>query len=245
MTASSVRAIAFLLAVLFSRSVVAYRESVPRTSSASARAQSAVNRNRRGRTTRQTILRAAADLLERRGFQALSVDAVARAAGVTRSSVYHQFHSRDGLFLHLIAESLRVLQRRGNGHRQRFATALDRFLDEAQRGFRGDPELLRMFFLLIFDRSWSRPELGRLLREAYRFRTRRLKDGLLDDGLTGPGGDVETLAVVLAAAFDGLYARSLIDLRGARLRRAFGMLRDLVAVRRAAEKQLDSDEQSC
>lgn len=201
---------------------------MPQTSSASARAPTAVTRNRRGRTTRRTILTAAADLLERRGFQALSVDSVARAAGVTRSSVYHQFHSRDGLFLHLIAESLRALQRRGDGHRQRFATALDRFLDEARRGFRGDPELLRMFYLLVFDRSWSRPELGRLLREAYRFRTRRLADGLLDDGLAAPRGDTESLAVVLAAAFDGLYARSLIDLRGARLRRAFGTLRELV-----------------
>ena len=154
-------------------------------------------------------------------------------AGVTRSSVYHQFHSRDGLFLHLIAESLRSLQRGGDGRRQ-FASVLDRFLHEAERGFRGDPELLRMFYLLVFDRSWSRPELKRLLREAYRFRTRRLTAGLADDGLRAPRADLEALAIVIAAAFDGLYARSLIDLRGARLKRAFRMLGDLA---RGAKKR--------
>lgn len=194
--------------------------------SRSSRAVVAVNRNRRGLSTRLAILRAAAGLLQARGFEALSVDAVARAAGVTRSSVYHQFTSRDGLFLHLIAESLRSLQRARNGRRSG-GSALDRFLHEAETGFRGDPELLRMFYLLIFDRSWSRPELRRLLREAYRFRTRRLAAGLNEDRLRPPRADHEALAIVIAAAFDGLYARSLIDLRGARLKRAFRMLGDL------------------
>ena len=207
-------------------------KAVPKTARSTIRPAGAVNRNRRGLSTRQAILHTAGSLLEARGFEALSVDAVARAAGVTRSSVYHQFHSRDGLFLQLIAESLRSLQRGGDGRRQ-FASVLDRFLHEAERGFRGDPELLRMFYLLVFDRSWSRPELKRLLREAYRFRTRRLAAGLADDGLRAPRADLEALAIVIAAAFDGLYARSLIDLRGARLKRAFRMLGDLA---RGSEK---------
>jgi len=186
-------------------------KAVPKTARSTIRPAGAVNRNRRGLSTRQAILHTAGSLLEARGFEALSVDAVARAAGVTRSSVYHQFHSRDG-----------------------FASVLDRFLHEAERGFRGDPELLRMFYLLVFDRSWSRPELKRLLREAYRFRTRRLAAGLADDGLRAPRADLEALAIVIAAAFDGLYARSLIDLRGARLKRAFRMLGDLA---RGAKKR--------
>jgi len=190
--------------------------------------QQPIQRNRRGLSTRQAILDAAGRLLQKKGFQALSVDAVARAAGVTRSSVYHQFHSRDGLFLHLIAESLRSLQRSGDGHRP-FASSLDRFLNEAERGFRADPELLRMFYLLIFDRGWSRPELQRLLREAYRFRTRRMAAGLAADRLKVPSGDHEILAVVLAAAFDGLYARSLIDLGPARMKKALALLRRMTA----------------
>jgi len=201
---------------------------VPKTPRSIERDRDAIQRNRRGLSTRDAILRAAGRMLEQKGFQALSVDAVARAARVTRSSVYHQFHSRDGLFLHLIAESLRALQR-GRDGRRHFGSALARFLHEAETGFRGDPELFRMFYLLVFDRSWSRPELKALLREAYRFRTRRLVVGLTDDGLRAPRGDLETLAIVLAAAFDGLYARSLIDLGPARLKRALRMIHDLAS----------------
>lgn len=190
----------------------------------------AVVRNRRGMSTRATILDAAHRLLQQKGFEALSVDAVARAARVSRSSVYHQFHSRDGLFLHLIAESLRRLQHEGRGGR-RPASALDRFLFEAETGFRGDPELLRMFYLLIFDRGWSRPELKRLLDEAYRYRTDRLAAALARDGLRLRSGDADTLAVVLVAALDGLYARRLIDLDDGRLRKAFRMIAQLVAGR--------------
>jgi TetR/AcrR family transcriptional regulator, regulator of biofilm formation and stress response len=204
---------------------------VSRSESPPRRNRRTVTRNRRGRSTREAILRAADRLLKRRGFEALSVDAVARAAGVTRSSVYHQFHSRDGLFLHLIAESLRGLQRRGDG-RYRYTSSLDRFLHEAEAGFRADPELLRMFYRLIFDRSWSRPELKKLLREAYRFRTGRLAAGLREDGVRG---DPEALAIVVAAAFDGLYARSLIDLGPGRLRRAFRTIQALVAAGQPAK----------
>jgi AcrR family transcriptional regulator len=191
------------------------------------RARRAVVRNRRGLSTRAAILAAARRLVEKRGLSALSLDAVARAARVSRSSVYHQFASREGLFLELIAEAFRRLQAETRG-RKRHASALERFLFEAETGFEVDPELLRTFYLLIFDRSWHDPELERQLREAYRFRTQRLVAGFERDGAAIHGKDLETLVIVLAAALDGLYVRRLIDLEGARLRRAFRLLGDLV-----------------
>jgi AcrR family transcriptional regulator len=196
-----------------------------------------VVRNRRGISTRAAILEAAHRLLKERGFEALSLDAVARAARVTRSSVYHQFHSRDGLFLQLIGESIRRLQpggRTGADHKP----ALERFLVEAEAGFRGDPNLLRMFYLLVFDRSWNRPELKRLLHEAYRFRTQRLAAALSRDRMRVTSAEAEMMAIVLVAALDGLYARHLIDLRGARLKQAFRTITDLVGSRiRPREKR--------
>ena len=198
-------------------------------------AQRAVVRNRRGLSTRAAILSAAQRLVEKRGLSALSLDAVARAARVSRSSVYHQFASREGLFLELIAEAFRRLQAETRG-RKRHSSALDRFLFEAETGFEVDPELLRMFYLLIFDRSWHHPELKRQLRDAYRFRTDRLVAGFERDGATIRGVELETLVVVLAAALDGLYVRRLIDLEGAPLRRAFRFLGDLVGSRLRAKK---------
>ncbi|MGH7805022.1 MAG: TetR/AcrR family transcriptional regulator [Candidatus Binatia bacterium] len=192
--------------------------------------QRAVVRNRRGLSTRATILAAAQRLLQKRGLSALSLDAVARAARVSRSSVYHQFASREGLFLELIAEAFRRMQAETRG-RKRHASALDRFLFEAERGFEVDPELLRTFYLLIFDRSWQHPELKRQLREAYRFRTQRLAAGFERDGTALPDKELETLVIVLAAALDGLYVRRIIDLEGAKLHRAFRLLGDLVESR--------------
>ncbi len=192
--------------------------------------QRAIVRNRRGLSTRAAILAAAHRLVEKRGLSALSLDAVARAARVSRSSVYHQFASREGLFLELIAEAFRRLQAETRG-RRRHASALDRFLSEAERGFEVDPELLRMFYLLIFDRSWQHPELKRQLREAYRFRTQRLAAGFERDGAKLRGQELETLVVVLAAALDGLYVRRIIDLEGAKLHRAFRLLGELVGAR--------------
>ncbi len=215
---------------------------MPRPLKAKRAASTSVTRNRQGLSTRDAILTSARRLLKSEGFQALSVDAVARAAGVTRSSVYHQFHSRDGLFLQLIAESLRDLQREQRVRRPA-RSALDRFLVEAEAGFDADPELLRMFYLLVFDRSSRRPELQRMLREAYRFRTNRLATGLEDDRTGLPRAQLRTLAIVLAAAFDGLYARSLIDLDRGDLKRAFRVLRELAA-QQLGKKELDSSEQS-
>ncbi|MGH7819103.1 MAG: TetR/AcrR family transcriptional regulator [Candidatus Binatia bacterium] len=195
-----------------------------------------MTRNRRGESTRAVILAAAHRLLKEKGFEAVSVDRVAKAARVTRSSIYHQFHSREEFLLHLIAESLRSLQRSRRKPRGAASTR-GRFLDEAEAGFRGDPNLLRMFYQLVFDRSAHRPAVDRLLREAYRFRTRRLAAGLEKDGVGSSPQEAEILAVVLVAALDGLYARRLIDLQGGRLRKALATLSELVSRRKSGRER--------
>src|SRR5690606_34001617 len=51
----------------------------------------------RGRATRKRILDAAADLIQRHGVAAVTLDDVERAAGVGRSQLYHYFDDRDDL----------------------------------------------------------------------------------------------------------------------------------------------------
>jgi AcrR family transcriptional regulator len=184
-------------------------------------------RNRRGLATRRAILNAAQRLLREQGFEALSLDAVARAASISRSSVYHQFESRDGLFLTLVADSLRrVLARR---RRARGAsTRLQRFMNDAESAILADSELMRMFFRLTFDRRWNRAAMRRVLRDAYRRRTENIVDGLVKDRTALAAADLETVAVLIAAAIDGLYARHLIDPQGDQLRGALALLHDMV-----------------
>src|SRR3954453_8760516 len=56
---------------------------------------------------REKILRAAAELFERDGVEAVSMDAVARAAGVSKGTLFHRFGSRAGPGRALLAEAER------------------------------------------------------------------------------------------------------------------------------------------
>lgn len=58
--------------------------------------------------TRERLLRAAAEVFARRGFQAASVDQVAEAAGFTKGAVYAHFESKEDLFLALLDERCRL-----------------------------------------------------------------------------------------------------------------------------------------
>jgi AcrR family transcriptional regulator len=57
---------------------------------------------RRRQQTREYLLRAAADVLARRGFHGASLDEVATTAGFTKGAVYSNFKNKEDLFLALL-----------------------------------------------------------------------------------------------------------------------------------------------
>ena len=61
---------------------------------------------------REKILEAAVELFERDGVEAVTMDAVARAAGVSKGTVFSRFGSRAGLAMALLDEAERDLQER-------------------------------------------------------------------------------------------------------------------------------------
>ena len=60
--------------------------------------------------TRESIIEAARKVLVRPAFQGLSLDEVARAAGVTRVTIYNQFRSKVGLLEALFEDSGRRME---------------------------------------------------------------------------------------------------------------------------------------
>jgi TetR/AcrR family transcriptional regulator, mexJK operon transcriptional repressor len=56
---------------------------------------------------RQLVLDAAADLFMAQGYGAVSMDAIARAAGVSKATLYAYFTSKDQLFATIIGEACR------------------------------------------------------------------------------------------------------------------------------------------
>lgn len=125
-----------------------------------------------GEDTRTRILSATRDLAVESGFEDFTVDKVARRAGVSRMTIYYQFHSKQGLLDALFDQLAR------NGKIDRLAEALQRpepldALADFIAVFCGFWESDRIAIRRL--RSWSglRPgdaESGMLARDARRRR---------------------------------------------------------------------------
>jgi AcrR family transcriptional regulator len=80
---------------------------------------------------REQLLDATKELVADRGFHAVSIEAIARAAGITRPIVYHHFDGLDGLLLALLdRETSRALEQlagmlTGQGPLAAFSAYLD------------------------------------------------------------------------------------------------------------------------
>ncbi len=90
--------------------------------------------------TRQRTLTSARDLLLARNFSEFSMEAVARKAGVTRLTIYHQFKSKTGL----LEELYNHIARRGN-------------IGQLAEVFQKDNDPLRTLhdFVRVFAEFWA------------------------------------------------------------------------------------------
>jgi AcrR family transcriptional regulator len=67
----------------------------------------------RGARTRQLVVDVTLELLAKRGYHAMLVDDIARAAGVSRATLYQYFESKEQIFIELLEECGGALQRVG------------------------------------------------------------------------------------------------------------------------------------
>lgn len=97
---------------------------------------------------RERILQTASELFYRQGIRATGVDAIVKAAGTTKMSLYHYFPSKNDLVLaHLekSAETMRALlqagiEARATAPKERLLAVFDVFTELlASEGFRGCP----------------------------------------------------------------------------------------------------------
>ena len=65
-----------------------------------------VHRERRGDVSRRAIIHVAIDCFSRDGFQATSIDRIARAAGVTKGALYYHFEDKHDLLLGAIDDRI-------------------------------------------------------------------------------------------------------------------------------------------
>jgi AcrR family transcriptional regulator len=167
--------------------------------------------------TRARLLNAAADLFAEQGIDAVSVDAVAHAAGRTSGSVYAHFGSKQGLLLALL-ESWKN-------------SVLTVLLAEVAVSSSPDDELAAVWenvargageesarWSLLEHELWLRaardPEVASVLRardeEARRFSARQLAGWTARVGAR-PAADPEELAVLVKALLNGLALQRRLD----------------------------------
>ena len=169
-------------------------------------------RQERGVRTEAAILEATMRLLAARGVHATSLEAVAEAAGVAKSSVLWHFGSKEELLLR-VAEHVFEEVARGPV-REILALPTIEERDEATWRFFSEtlherPELRRLIPYLIFESAEGRPELRDRLQQLYR----GIRE-LYESGLREVVADAEQrrrLAMISIATFDGLFLQWLLE----------------------------------
>jgi AcrR family transcriptional regulator len=167
--------------------------------------------------TRARLLDAAADLFARRGFHAVSTDAVAEAADRTSGAVYAHFGGKAGLLLALLdrwehdtAERMEAALGSATSDEERLRVLWEQFAEE--RDGANDTWLLLEHELFLH--AARDPEIGQVVAERYALARRSMGDTF--DAWLNQDGDDSTLdgaelAVLVMALLLGLEMQRRLD----------------------------------
>ena len=167
--------------------------------------------------TRSRLLAAAAELFADQGIDAVSVDAVAEAAGRTSGAVYAHFGSKQGLLMALLDEwrdsVLTVLLAEvavSDSPAGQLGAVWTNVSDTSER----DSSRWALLEHELWLRAARHPEVADIIRErnaeALRYSARRL-DGWTSTVGARPIGDPQELAVLVKALLTGLAMQQRLD----------------------------------
>ncbi len=168
-------------------------------------------KTRRGRESREAIVRAAAQLMYERGVRATSVDDVLLAAGAGKSQLYHYFETKEDLAAAVLDHQLgQVLEHQANfrletwrGVQAWFAALLER---QEERACRGCP-----VGSLAAEMSAVSDELAARVAESFARWRSALAEAFAEmqrNGRLAPQARSEVLATVTLAQIQGGYLLS-------------------------------------
>jgi AcrR family transcriptional regulator len=181
--------------------------------------------------TRDKIIRAARDLFSQSGFHGVTLDDVAKQAGVARATVYYQFESKYGLLDCVVTDALQAKKAEGlrlaREHEDALA-GMHLYFEEVCKFWSGDHILFRNAYGLaaidadaatLFDSYDDRR------RELLMWLAKRLDDqGHLRDGLTQRHATDVLWLLSSFRSFDQLHDRAQLSVD-----EAASLLNDLAA----------------
>lgn len=167
--------------------------------------------------TRARLLEAAAELFAEHGVDAVSVDAVAEAAGRTSGAVYAHFGSKQGMLLALLDEAAHSLVTVVSAEFELASSLEDRLRAVASNVIVAPAETTRRLLLLereLWLRAARDDEIAAALRARWKEAHDRMAHGFaewIDSGLLVANADPDTLATAFRALVVGLEMQQRID----------------------------------
>ncbi len=157
------------------------------------------------------MLRATQDLIRERGLEAFTVEAVAAASGVAKTTIYRHFSSSGELLLAALSEIAGELPEIDTGDvRHDLVELMSRYVEIAAR-----PDI-RQIMVAVMQRASTDEEFDRLRRRHIAERkapVRLVIQRGIADGLIDPAIDIDTVAALLEGP---MLARAMHDRSGFR-----------------------------
>jgi AcrR family transcriptional regulator len=144
--------------------------AAPKPNGTAVRASPTLRRDRGRKTTRERILAAAERLFAERGFERVSMPAIARASGVTAGAIYKHFESKADLLFEVVRNalsSLPLFSAPGN--------ELDLLLRQVAIYTEREAKPLRQISLEIHSASRKHPKVRSILRRALEMNIQQLR----------------------------------------------------------------------
>ncbi len=166
---------------------------------------------------RQAILDTVRVQLKQEGYDALSMRGIAASAGVSPSTLYQIYGSKESLVLHALADTINAL----SAEEERYAPGVERFLQrlESVAGFFLDhPTTGEGMTQLLFQNSGESPASALLVVNAIDARRTSIEE-MVQEGELRRDVDVEFMARTLVSVTWGtvlLWLKGIIPGRGFR-----------------------------
>ncbi|MEV7525582.1 ScbR family autoregulator-binding transcription factor [Streptomyces sp. NPDC091371] len=157
----------------------------------------------RGKRSRRSILEAAAQVFDERGYDAASTNEILARTGLTRGSLYHHFPSKEAIALALVDAHAEALE--APDQPVKLQAVIDLTLEFA-RGLQTNPVLRASVRLTVEQTSFSCPP-----ETAYEQSSTAIIELLRqgqEQGEILPGVDVKEAAATIVGSFTGLQIMS-------------------------------------
>jgi AcrR family transcriptional regulator len=178
------------------------RRAAPKPNGAAARETLLLRRSRRQKTTRERILTSAERLFAERGFERVSMPAIAEASGVTAGAIYKHFKSKADLLFEVVKSALSSVRLFST-----LGSEVDLLLRQVAIYTERDTKPLRELSLEIHSAARKHPRVRSILRRALEMNIQQLRRTIGPMQLGGkidPALDVDCLANAIIVFMMGL-----------------------------------------